>query len=155
MNLFIPILVVAAAFGSLQIFHQLRARVLRNLAAKWGFRYLGPPPPKWWWGRTRSIVHPPIQTGLRITRVWNVIEGKKDGFTVQIFDVLLGEGRGSQPCTLIACQTEKNPFETSTSTIRVLKKQGWTVLYGVWFLWLCWTMSVNRIDRLISQMMER
>jgi hypothetical protein len=37
----------------------------------------------------------------------------------------------------------------------VLKKQGWTVLYGVWFLWFCWTMSVKRLDRLISQLEER
>jgi hypothetical protein len=154
-NLLIPALTLAAAFGSLQIFHQLRARAMRALAARWDFRYLGPPPPKWWWGRTRPIARPPIPSGLRITRVWNVIEGKKDGFTVLIFDVILGEGRGGQPCTLIACQTEGNPFETSTSAIRVLKKQGWTVLYGVWFLWFCWTMSVKRLDRLISQLEER
>jgi hypothetical protein len=154
-NLLIPALTVAAAFGSLQIFHQLRARAMRALAARWDFRYLGPPPPKWWWGRTRPIARPRISTGLRITRVWNVIEGKKDGFTVLIFDVILGDGRGGQPSTLIACQTEGNPFETSTSAIRVLKKDGWTVLYGVWFLWFCWTMSVKRLDRLISQLEER
>ncbi len=141
----------AIAFGSLQIFHQLRARRMRALAAKWGFQYVGPPPPKLWWGRTRPSPRPPISTGLRITRFWNVIEGKKGGLTVLIFDVILGGGRGSQPYTLIAFRTEGISFETSTSNIRVLRKQGWTVLYGVWFLWFCWTTSVKRLDRLISQ----
>jgi hypothetical protein len=93
-NLLIPLLIVAVAYSGLQIFHQLRARAMRALAAKWRFRYVGPPPPKWWWGRSRPIARPPIPTGLHITRVWNVIEGKQGGFTVLIFDVLLGEGRG-------------------------------------------------------------
>jgi len=154
-NLLIPVLALAAAFGSLQIFHQLRARALRALATSWDFRYLGPPPPKWWWGRTGHIVSAPIPTGLRITRVWNVIEGKKDGFTILIFDVILGESRGSQPCTLIACQTEENPFETLASDTRVLNTQGWTVLYGVWFLWFCWTMRVKRLDRVIIELKMR
>ena len=155
MNLLIPILIVAVAYSGLQIFHQLRARAMRALATKWRFRYVSPSPPKWWWRRSRPIARPPIPTGLHITRVWNVIEGKQGSFTVLIFDVLLGEGRGAQPCTLVFYQTERSAFEPSTSAIRVLRKDGWTVLYGVWFLWFCWTMSVTRLDRLISQMEER
>ncbi|MEA2539752.1 MAG: hypothetical protein QOH35_1118 [Acidobacteriaceae bacterium] len=148
-------LTLAAAIGSLQIFHQIRARAMRALAARRDFRYLGPPPPSWWWRRSRPTTRPPIPTGLRISRVWNVTEGKKDGFTVLIFDAILGEGRGAQFCTLVFYQTEWISFEPSTQAIRVLKKQGWTVLYGVWFLWFCWTMSVKRLDRLISQLEER
>jgi hypothetical protein len=105
-NWLIAALTLAAAIGSLQMFHQLRARAMRALAARRSFQYLGPPPPKYWWRRSRPTARPPIPTGLRISRVWNVIEGKKDGFTVLILDVMLGEGRGAQPCTLVFYQTE-------------------------------------------------
>jgi hypothetical protein len=128
---------------------------MRGLAAKWGFRYLGPPAPKWWWGRSSRIGRPPISTGLRISRVWNVVEGEKDGIPVLIFDVILGEGRSSQPCTLVAFHTRTGSLATSTSDIRVIEKGEWTVLYGGWLLWFCWTMSVKRLDTLISELEKR
>jgi hypothetical protein len=68
---------------------------------------------------------------LRISRVWNVIEGKKDGFTVLILDVMLGEGRGAQPCTLVFYQTEWNPFEPSLPERKMKRVAGLQEAGGV------------------------
>ena len=154
-NLLIVLFEVAALYGAVQVFYLVRTRAMRALADKWGFRYVGPPPPKWWWPVTHPIVRPPIPTwvshltlsGQRITRIWNVIEGTRDGVTVLIFDVVIGDHRGSHPCTLIAYQTEQNPFGRVASVDRVLQIHGWTVLHGVWFLWFSWTMRVSRLDQ--------
>lgn len=151
---------VAAIYGATQAYYVVRTRAMRALAARWSFRYIGPSPPKWWWPVTHPIVRPPIPpwvshltlSGRRISRIWNVIEGTRDGVTILIFDVVLGEHRNSQPCTVIAYQTEQNPFQEVASVDRVLHTHGWTVLHGVWFLWLSWTMRVSRLDKHISNL---
>lgn len=161
MNLLIPFLIVAVALGVLRIIHLVRAHAMRALAARRGFRYIGPAaPPKWWWNPARLEIRPPIPTwisnlrptGYRIRQVWNVIEGKQNGVTLLIFDVVVGEYRGGQPCTLIACQTEQNPFGTVTSSDRLVQTHGWTLLHGVWFLWFCWTMGIKRIEDHLSEL---
>ena len=160
MNLLKVFLAVAAVYGAVQVFYVVRTRAMRSLAARWNFRYIGPPPPKWWWPVSRPIVRPPVPSwvshftlsGQRITRIWNVIEGTWDGVAVLIFDVVLGENRNSQPCTIIACQTEQNPFQQVASVDRVLQTHGWTVLHGVWFLWFSWTMRVSRLDKHIRNL---
>src|SRR5258707_13826949 len=101
MNLLKVFLTVAAVYGAVQVFYVARTRAMRSLAARWSFRYIGPPPPKWWWPVTHPIVRPPVPpwvshltlSGQRITRIWNVIEGTRDGVEILIFDVVLGEHR--------------------------------------------------------------
>jgi hypothetical protein len=158
-NLLKVLLMVAAIWGAVQIHYTVRTRAMRALADRWGFRYLGPPPPRWWWPVSHPVVRPPVPSWIShlhlhgsITRIWNVIEGTRDGVTVLIFDGIIGEYRNSHPCTLIACQTEQNPFKKVASVDRVLQAHGWTVLHGVWLLWFSWTMRVRRIDQHISDL---
>ena len=151
---------IAAVYGAVQIYYAVRTRAMRALAARWSLRYIGPPPPKGLWLVTHPIVRPPLPpwvshltlSGQRITRIWNVIEGTKNGVAILIFDVVLGEHRGSHPCTIIACQVEQSPFQEVASVDRVLQNHGWTVLHGVWFFWFSWTMRVRRLDKHISNL---
>jgi hypothetical protein len=144
--------VVVAVLAVVRIVHLVRARAMRAFAARWGFRYIGPStPPSWWWNPSFKMGSPPVGTshfhppGFAIRQVWNVIEGQRDGIAVLIFDIIMGS-KGGQPCTLIACKTEQNPFGMVTSADRVIQSHGWTVLYGVWFLWFSWTMGIKRLD---------
>jgi len=155
--------ILVAFYGALQVFYVVRTRAMRSLAARWNFRYIGPPPPRGWWFVTHPIVRPPVPSwvshltlsGQRVTRVWNVVEGTRDGMAVVIFDVVLGERRSSHPCTFIACQTEQDPFQALASVDRVLESHGWMVLHGVWFLWFSWTMRVSRIDKHIGNLWRK
>jgi hypothetical protein len=80
-------------------------------------------------------------------QIWNVIEGQQNEIPILIFDSIIGEYKGGQPCTLVACQTElQNPFGILTSADRIVQSHGWTILHGVRFLWFSWTMGAKRID---------
>lgn len=147
---------VLLILGALRIVHLFRGRAMRSLAAKWGYQYIGPPaPPRWWWNPSRLKIGPPVPawvshfypSGQRIRQVWNVIEGHENGVPALIFDCVIGEYKGGQPCTLIACQTEQDPFGVVTAADRVVQSHEWTVLHGVWFLWFSWWMGARRIDR--------
>lgn len=150
---------VSLILGVVQIIHLFRARAMRALAARWGFQYIGPPAPKLWNpSHLRSVplsrlgfplVHP---SGRRIRQAWNVIEGQQNGVSVLIFDSVLGEIKGGAPCTLIACQTEQNPFGIVISPDRVIQSNGWTVLHGVWFLQFSWTMGIRHIEDYVSKL---
>jgi hypothetical protein len=111
-------------FGLLRILHLLRGRRMRSLAARRGFRYIGPPAPSQWWGNpSRLEIHAPLTRsslcGLQARQVWNVVEGSVPGMPVFIFDSIWGS-KGGQPLTLIACKTEKNPLAVVTSADRVV-----------------------------------
>jgi hypothetical protein len=167
----VPFLIVAAVYGAFELFYALRNRAMRLLAQRLSFGYVGPPIQKWRWHVTGPIVQRPVPrwvsnltlSGLSnpnlskqgITRIWNVIEGTKDGVPILIFDVLLGEHRNSHMCTLIACQTEQNPFQDVAFMDRVFQGHGWTVLHGPWFLWLSKTMRVSRIEKHIRNLRRR
>jgi len=141
--------------GAVRIFYLFRARAMRSSAARWGFQYIGPSAPRW-----RNEPHPmsclPVGISsachLRITHVWNVIEGHQNGVSVLIFDSIIGEGRGSSYCTVIACQTEQNPFGTITAPDRLIQSGGWTILHGIWFLWFSWTMGIRRLDNHLNRL---
>lgn len=145
---------LAVLFGAVQIYYVMRTRALRGFSKRWKFRYIGPPP-KLYWPVTYPIARPPVPSwfshhsfsGWHISRIYNVIEGEKNGVEVLIFDAILGEQRGSHPCTLIACKAEESSFQAVASVDRVFKANGWTVLHGVWFLWFSWTMRVSRIEK--------
>jgi hypothetical protein len=147
--------VLAAVLLVVRIMHLFRARAMRGFALSSNFRYIGPPaPPRWWLNPSRFEGPPRLPgwiehfrpSGWRIRQVWNVIEGQRNGLAVLIFDCVIGEFKGGQPCTVIACQTEQNPFGTVISSDRLIQSHGWTVVHGSWFLWFSWMMSVRRID---------
>ncbi len=150
---------VSLIFGALRIVHMFRARAMRALAARWGLRYIGPPAPKWW-NPSHLKISPPLPgwfsqfhpSGRRIRQVWNVIEGRQNGVPVLIFDSVVGQYRGGAPCTLIACETEQNPFGTVSSPDRVIQSHGWTVLHGVWFLHFSWTMGIEGLDNHVKEL---
>lgn len=135
--------VVSLIFGGMQIIRRFRARSMRAFAAKWGFRYIGPAAPKWWNPSHFDLPHS-ITSFVGVRQVWNVVEGERNGVPIVICDGFIGS-RGGQPCTFIACQGEQNPFVTVAAD-RVVQSHGWTVLYGVWFFWFSWTMSMKRIE---------
>lgn len=147
------VLVVVAIFGAVRILHFFRARAMRRLASRWGFRYMGPTaPPQWWWNTSRPKIPAPLPgrfSHLGVSQAWNIIEGENNGTPVFIFDGIWGGAR-SQPCTYIACQTEQRPFPMTTSVEPVIQIRGWTVLHGVWFLWFSWFMGIGRLDRHLS-----
>src|SRR5579863_902757 len=123
---------------------------MRSFAARRGFPYIGPPAPsQWWWNPSRLEIYPPLTrsalVGFQARQVWNVIEGNVQGVTVFIFDSIWGT-KGGQPITLIACKTPKNSFVAATSADRVVQSQGWTVLQGVSFLGLTWTLNLPTAD---------
>ena len=158
---FLPVLAaLALALGGTKIFWVFRGRAMRAFAARWGLRYIGPEAPKWRNPRHAELrgtvpiwftltTHP---SGRRISQVWNVIEGYQNGISVLIFDSILGDGRGSAPCTFIACQAEQNPFGIITSPMRVIQSSECTVLHGVWLLGLSWIMGIKRLDDYMSRL---
>jgi len=145
------VLLIAAILAVVRLVHLLRARAMRAFAARLGFRYIGPgAPPSWWWNPAHLRIPSPLPSRIshlhpRIRQVWNVIEGERNGVSILIFDSVIGEYKGGQPCTHIACQTEPNPFGSISSADHVVQAHGWTVLHGVWFLWFSWTMGTKRI----------
>lgn len=154
MTLLKSLFVVAALLGAVRIVHLFRARKMRAFAARSGLQYIGPgAPPTWWWNPSHLEIRPPLPAWVsrlrpEISQVWNVIEGKKNGLSVLIFDSAIWRAAnwGTQPCTFIACQTEQDPFGTIRSADRIVQNRGWTVLCGVWFLWFSWTMGTMRIE---------
>ena len=157
---FLPVLaVVALVFGVTKIFYVFRARAMRAFASSWGLRYAGPAAPKWWNPFHNHKIIPPLPgwfsmafhpSGRRITQVWNLIEGHQNGVSVVIFDSILGAGRGSAPCTIIACETEQNPFGLVSSPDRVIQSGGCTIVHGVWFLHFSWTMGIRRLEHYVQ-----
>lgn len=147
-------------FGLVRIIHMFRARAMRGLAARWGFKYLGPPAPRLL-NPSHPKISPPLPvgfsracqpSGMRIRQVWNVIEGQQSGTSVLIFDGVIGEYKGGAPCTVIARQTEKNPFGIVSSPDRLIQSHGWTFVHGVWFLWFSWTMGRKRLDEHLKKL---
>ena len=157
--LFVPATVLLV-LGVARIFYKFRARAMRALAARWGFQYIGPPVPKLW-NSSSSRIRPPLPasfslacypSGRRITQVLNLIEGQQNGVLVLVFDCILGQGRGSSLCTLIACQTEQNPFGIVSRPARFIQSHGWTIVHGGWLLWFSWTMGIKRLDDYMSRL---
>ncbi len=159
LSLLTVFVITALILCALRVFYVFRTGAMRALAARWGLRYAGPPAPPQWWFMTS---HPKIghtlpgwfsnfyPSGRRLTQAWNVIEGRRNGPSFFIFDGLVGQSR-SGPCTLIACQTETNPFATLRGRDHVVQSHGWTVLHGAHFL--CWTMGTKRLDSYVKDLL--
>ena len=154
---FLPAVAVAALlFGVVTIFFVFRARSMRALAARWGFKYVGPRAPSFWGFRKFRKVKPPVplpracHLGGEIRQAWNVIEGQQNGVSVLIFDSVIW---GRTYCTFIACQTEQNPFGMDTSPDRVVQSGGWTVLYRVrWLQIIPRSLSIQRLDDHVNKL---
>lgn len=158
-------LVVAAVLSvCLKILMFVRAKHMRVLAARWGFRYIGPPALRFSrvWFSTSHEVRPPLPASFSlrgyplgdIRQVWNVIEGRQNGVLLLIFDSFVRGGKAGGYCTFIACQTQQNPFGTDTSRNRVIQTGGWTVFYRIPFLqapWP-WTMGIQRLDDYVNKL---
>jgi hypothetical protein len=148
---------VIAILGAVRIMHFFRARAMRQLASRWGYRYMGPTaPPQWWWNASRPKIPAPLPgrfSRLGISQAWNIIEGNNNGTSVFIFDGV-SVGFRSQPRTYIACQTEQSPFPMTSSVERVIQIRGWTVLQGVRFLWFSWLMRIGRLNRHLSYLLS-
>ena len=153
---------VTLVFGFVRLLMFFRANAVRALASRWGFQYIGPPAVRFWslWFRSSPEISPPLPVSFslasypadRIRQVWNVIEGQQSGVSVFIFDSYLGRVKGTY-CTFIACQTEKNPFGSDTSSDRVVHSSGWTALYRIPFLQIIpWTMSIHRLDDHVNRL---
>jgi hypothetical protein len=159
--------VLALLFGVAKIIYIFRARAMRALAARWRFQYLGPSAPKW---RTPSHlkVRPFSTASLsldwypasEIRQIWNVVEGQQNGVSVLIFDSIFGEGRGTY-CTLIAYQTERNPFgidpaSERIASDRVVQSGGWTILYRippfVQNPLAAWTMGIRHLEKHLQKL---
>ena len=154
LNLLWVLAAVALVSAVLRIIHLFRARAMRSLAARWGFQYIGPPAPKWW-NPYHAKVSPPLphslSYGWQFRQVWNVMECPQKGLSLFIFDGIIGS-KGGHPCTFVACQTEQNPFGAVNSPDRLIRSHGWTVLYGVWFLWFSWTMPTRRLENHLKEL---
>ncbi len=159
-------LVVAAILsGCLKVVMFVRAKRMRALAARWGFRYIGPPMLRFsrvWFSSSSNEVSPPLPASfpLRgypindIRQVWNVIEGQQNGLLLLIFDSFVRGGKAGWYCTFIACQTQQNPFGTDSWRGRVIQTGGWTVFYRSQVLQtpLPWTMGIQCLDDYVNKL---
>ncbi|MFY9683165.1 MAG: hypothetical protein WA424_06565 [Candidatus Sulfotelmatobacter sp.] len=154
---FLPaVAVVVLLFGTVTILFVFRARSMRALAAKWGFKYVGPRAPSFRGFRDFRKVKPPVplphacDLAGEIRQAWNVIEGQQNGVRVLIFDSVIW---GRTYCTFIACQREQNPFGMDSSPDRVIQSGGWTVLYRVrWLQIIPRSMSIQRLDDYVNKL---
>lgn len=156
LKFFPAVAVVALLFGVVTILFVFRARSMRALAARWGFKYVGPRAPSFWGFRNFRKVKTPVplphacQLVGEIRQAWNVIEGQQNGVSVLIFDSVIW---GRTYCTFIACQTKRNTFGMDTSLDRVIQSGEWTVLYRVrWLQIIPRTMSIQRVDDHVNKL---
>jgi len=154
----IGIVALFVGFAKLQV--MFRARSMRALAAKLGFKYLGPPsigvgiPPFRDRNMRRSLPASfPLNwwPGKDIRYVFDVIEGEKKGVPILIFDSYLFRGQ----CTVIACQTEDNPFGKKAGADYIAQHDGWTILYRIPYVinpLAASTMSTWLIEQVVTEL---
>ena len=136
--------------------YRYRASAMRALAAGWNLQYSDGDPRIWRAGRIETVGHP---TGFKmrcypaneIGRMWNVIDGERNGMRVLIFDSTIGEGKGNY-CTFVAVQSGEKLFKSDGSRQRIVQCSGWTAAYQLSFTQVPWTMSVYEIEQLLSSL---
>jgi len=97
---FLPaVAIVALLFGCVTVLFVFRARSMRAIAARWGFRYIGPRTPSFWGFRNFRKLEPPVPLPQachlvgEIIQAWNVIEGQQNGISVLILTAWSAEAR--------------------------------------------------------------
>jgi hypothetical protein len=162
------LLIALGCFG-LKLVYRSRALAMRQLALKWGFQYTECDPHLWFphfWYSSHGDSPLPASLGLSsdpedasddlmkdISRTWNVIEGKKDGVDILIFDgvVDLGVRRG-RFSTFIAARADQNPFEDKKPE-EIVYPNDWVVLYCFRILpFVPWTLSIRRIEEHLNNL---
>ncbi len=158
------LVVVAVLSGFLKGILFVRAKRMRALAAKWGFRYIGPTTLRFsrvWFSFSNEVSPPlPASFPLRsypmndIRQVWNVIEGQRNGLSILIFDSFVRGGKAGWYCTFIACQTHQNHFRTDSCRDCITQTDGWTIFTRSQVLqtpWP-WTMGIQRLDDYVHKL---
>ena len=153
---FFVLFVLALIFIGIKYLYRSRATAMRALAAKWNFQYLDGDPRIWSAGRIATVHR---ATGFKMScyptneigRMWNVIDGQRNGTRVLIFDSTVGEGRGIY-CTIVAVQTSENLFTSDSSSEKIAQCSGWIAAYRMRFIQVPWTLSVNRIEELLDSL---
>lgn len=156
-DFFLPILILLPIFVGIEYLHQSRVTAMRTLATRWSFQYSAGDP-QIWAGR-RSPVHYPPEFKMRcypvyaMSKVWNVIDGERNGIRVLIFDSRIGTGRGARYCTFFAVQTSENLFKRVSSREKIAQRAGWTAVYRIPFIGIRpWTLSITRIEELLNNL---
>jgi hypothetical protein len=163
MNLFrlFPILLLLILiFVGIKLLYRSRATAMRALATRWGFQYTKGDPKIWY--LPKGHIPQPTSFRLRgypvntISRMWNVIEGEKNGIRVLVVDTTMGVGRGQGGkgvySTLIAARTDKNPFADKGPKEKIAHSNGWTALYRIRFWQVPWTLSIQRIEEHLTSL---
>jgi hypothetical protein len=133
------VVVVIAGFGWFRVLDFFRARSMRALASKSGFRFIDRTLPA-----SFTMMCYPFDGTL--TYVWNVIEGQLNGTNILVFD----SAPFGTPRTFIAVQTERDVFVSDGSFYqgKILKSNGWTAIYQ-WKPWvnvLGWSSGTKEIE---------
>jgi hypothetical protein len=147
------VFLIALALIGLKYLYRFRAVAMGALATRWSLRY-STGDQRIFGGR--RPVHYPIafkNPGFAISRIWNVLDGERNGIRVVIFDSLIGEGRGARACTLFATQTGENLFNGLSWGEKIAQRSGWTVVYRIPFIRIRpWTLSITRIEALLNNL---
>lgn len=99
-----------------------RSSAIRSLAARLGFHCLAELP------MDLSLSRTPLS---RVSEIWNVIGGERNGVKVVVFDCRIGTGKGSWRRTVIATQSETEAFgaEVFNLDLSVDRLGNWAFLY--------------------------
>ena len=156
-DFFLPILVFLPIFVGIEYLHQSRVKAMRTLATRWNFQYSAGDSQIWAW--RRSPVHYPPEFKMRcypvydMGKMWNVIDGERNGIRVLFFDSRIGTGRGARYCTFFAIQTSENLFKRVSSREKIAQRAGWTAVYRIPFIGIRpWTLRITRIEELLSNL---
>lgn len=123
MNLWICFSIVVAILLAIgYVRGRRRSAAIRSLAARLGFHCLAELPMDLSLSRTLLS---------RVSEIWNVIGGERNGVKVVVFDCRIGTGKGSWCRTVIATQSESETFgaEVFNLDLSVDRLGNWTFLY--------------------------
>jgi hypothetical protein len=153
-GLFFGLLSIASIFVAIEFLYHSRASAMRSLAARLNFQYSAGDPRKWTAGRVAATCHPAgfhmaCYPTNKISRMWNVLDGQRNGIRVVIFDSTVGEGKGLY-CSVGAVQASENQFEIAREKIALCS--GWCAVYRTRFFQAPWTLSVSRIEELAKSL---
>lgn len=158
---FFLLLLFVLIFVGITYLYRSRATAMRTLAARWGFQYSDGDPRIWSAGRidSPSLIALKMRAAFEmrchpaniIGRVWNVIDGKRNGIRVLVFDSTVFEGKGRY-CTFVAAQTSENVFDRESSREEIAQCSGGTAVYRIRFMQIPWTLSITRIEKLLNNL---
>jgi hypothetical protein len=154
------ILTLIAVCAGVKFLYIYRAAAMRSLADKLGFQYTrGADFPVFIFRREPWAAYSDMRGDLvnRISSVWNILEGEKNGVKLLVVDTVSNLGMKSGTfATLIAARTDRNPFEPSLEIEKVAHSKGWTAVYRIRFLQLLpWTLSTKRIEEHLNNLIIR